>query len=116
MIMMKARVGDRLIPDGNHGRVGVVIGVQNADGSPPYVVKWLRDGHIAMVVPGPYTRILPGNPPDGRTEPCRSTEPEGGAESAGSGALSPNPECDSSADYEGHAESPIGRGECSRWC
>ncbi|HEY2687049.1 MAG TPA: DUF1918 domain-containing protein [Streptosporangiaceae bacterium] len=57
---MRVHVGDRLIPDGDDSRAGVVIGLQNADGSPPYVVKWLSDGHIALVFPGPYTRVVPG--------------------------------------------------------
>jgi hypothetical protein len=57
---MKAHVGDRLLPDGDSSRAGVVIGVRNADGFPPYVVKWLSDGHIAMVSPGPYARLVPG--------------------------------------------------------
>ena len=57
---MKAQLGDRLIPDGDHCRAAVVIGMRNADGSPPYVVKWLSDGHIALVSPGPYTRVVRG--------------------------------------------------------
>jgi hypothetical protein len=66
--MMKAEVGDRLVPDGDHSRVGVIIGVRNADGSPPYVVKWLSDGHIALVSPGPYTRIVRGTPSTGAAQ------------------------------------------------
>jgi hypothetical protein len=56
--MMRAEVGDRLVADGDHDRVGMIIGVRNTDGSPPYVVRWLADGHIALVFPGPYTRLL----------------------------------------------------------
>jgi Domain of unknown function (DUF1918) len=63
---MQARVGDRLIPDGDTDRIGLVIGLQNADGSPPYVIKWLSSGHIALVSPGPYARILPADPAGGR--------------------------------------------------
>jgi hypothetical protein len=56
---MKADVGDLLVPDdGDRDRIGVIIGLRNADGSPPYVVRWLSDGHIALVFPGPYTRIV----------------------------------------------------------
>ena len=55
---MRARVGDLLIPDGDRDRIGLVIGLRNADGSPPYVIKWLRGGHIALMFPGPYARIL----------------------------------------------------------
>jgi hypothetical protein len=53
---MRARVGDRLVV--GKDRVGEVIGVPSADGSPPYVIKWLKDGHIAMVLPDPYARIV----------------------------------------------------------
>ncbi len=45
-------------PAGN-SRTGLVIRVLGQDGAPPYVIKWLRDGHIAMVTPGQYARILP---------------------------------------------------------
>jgi len=55
---MKAHVGDRLVPDGDLHRAGVIIEVPNADGAPPYVVKWLSSGHIALVFPGPYTKII----------------------------------------------------------
>ena len=59
---MEARVGDRLVPDGDLHRVGVIIGLRNPDGSPPCVVKWLSDGHIALAFPGPYTRVVRGGP------------------------------------------------------
>jgi hypothetical protein len=54
---MRAHVGDQLLvgPD----RIGVVIGVPAEDGSPPYIIKWLKDGHIAMVQPDQYARIIP---------------------------------------------------------
>jgi len=55
---MRAHVGDRLVLD--HDRIGVVIGVPSEDGRPPYIVKWLRDGHIAMVTPDQYSRIVSG--------------------------------------------------------
>jgi len=69
---MKAHVGDRLLPDGEQWRAGVIIGLQNADGSPPYVVKWLSDGHIALVFPGPYTRVMRGAPADGAARPAET--------------------------------------------
>lgn len=62
---MKARVGDRLLPDGEQRRAGVIIGLRNVDGSPPYVVKWLSDGHIALVYPGPYTKVVREAPASG---------------------------------------------------
>jgi hypothetical protein len=58
---MKVQIGDSLIPDGDVSRTAIVIGLRNADGSPPYVVRWLSDGHITLAYPGPYTRIVPGN-------------------------------------------------------
>jgi Domain of unknown function (DUF1918) len=54
---MRARVGDRLVV--GHDRVGIVIGVPAVDGSPPYVVKWLKGGNIALVQPDQYSRIVP---------------------------------------------------------
>ena len=59
---MRAQVGDRLIIDGDHARAGLIIGVPHADGSPPYIVKWLADGHIAMVSPGEFARVIPAAP------------------------------------------------------
>lgn len=55
---MHAQVGDWLIV--GEDRVGEVVGIRSADGSPPYIVKWLKDGHIAMVFPDPYARVVPG--------------------------------------------------------
>jgi hypothetical protein len=69
---MKARVGDRLLPDGEQRRAGVIIGLQNVDGSPPYVVKWLNDGHIALVFPGPYTKVMHGAPTNGVALPSET--------------------------------------------
>jgi Domain of unknown function (DUF1918) len=56
---MKAHVGDRLITEGSDGpRVCLIIGLHHVDGSPPYVVRWLADRHIALMFPGPYTRLV----------------------------------------------------------
>jgi hypothetical protein len=55
---MRASVGDVLVLPGGEGRTGLVIGVVGKDGAPPYVIKWRSDGHIAMVTPGPYSRIV----------------------------------------------------------
>ena len=56
---MRARVGDRLIVEGDHTRTGLVIGVKNEDGSPPYAIRWLANGHVALVFPNEYSRIVP---------------------------------------------------------
>jgi hypothetical protein len=58
---MRARIGDRLVV--GEGRIGEVVGVPSADGSPPYIIKWLKDGHIAMVLPDQYARIIPAGEP-----------------------------------------------------
>lgn len=74
---MKARVGDRLLPDGEQRRAGVIIGLQNADGSPPYVVKWLAEGHIALFFPGPYTKVIHGAPACGVALSSSTRRPTG---------------------------------------
>jgi hypothetical protein len=68
---MKACVGDHLVVDAGDpagDRVGLVIGVQHEDGTPPYVIKWLSDGHVALVFPGPYARIVPAGAGRPQTE------------------------------------------------
>jgi hypothetical protein len=62
---MYAQVGDRLIVEGDTARTGLIIGTPHADGSPPYVVKWQWDGHIAMVSPGQFARIVRAGPDTG---------------------------------------------------
>ena len=56
---MRAKVGDTLVVPGPEIRTGLVIRVLGPDGAPPYVIKWQSDGHIAMVTPGEYSRIVP---------------------------------------------------------
>lgn len=60
---MWAKVGDRLVLEGtrvgDRRRVGVITEVRHADGTPPYVVRWLDDGHEALVFPGPDARVEP---------------------------------------------------------
>ena len=65
---MRAHVGDRLVTDGDPARTGLIIGIPHADGSPPYVVKWLATGHIAMVSPGQFARIIPAGHPAGTAQ------------------------------------------------
>jgi len=62
---MYAHVGDRLIAEGDAARSGLIIGVPHEDGSPPYIVKWQSDGHIAMVWPSDFARVVPA----GRSAP-----------------------------------------------
>ena len=58
---MHARIGDRLVV--GEDRIGEVVGVPSADGSPPYIIKWLKDGHIAMVLPDQYARLIHAGEP-----------------------------------------------------
>lgn len=59
---MYANAGDRLVIDGDPPRTGIIIDVPHDDGSPPYVVRWLADGHIAMVSPDQFARVIPAKP------------------------------------------------------
>lgn len=54
---MRARVGDRLVV--GEDRIGEVVEVPSADGSPPYIIRWLKGGHIAMVLPDQHSRVIP---------------------------------------------------------
>jgi hypothetical protein len=38
---VKAHVGHRSLAGENSSQAGLIIGLREADGSPPYVVKWL---------------------------------------------------------------------------
>ena len=65
---MRAHLGDLLVTDGADGhRACEIIGLHHPDGSPPYVVRWLSDGHIALLFPGPYTRLV--RQPAGKAHP-----------------------------------------------
>jgi hypothetical protein len=63
---MYAHVGDKLVIDGDPRRTGIIIGVPHDDGSPPYVVKWVADGHIAMVFPDRFARVISARPDQAR--------------------------------------------------
>jgi hypothetical protein len=64
--VMKAKVGDRLVQESvrvdEPRRVGVIVGVEHADGGPPYLVRW-PDSHESLVFPGPDARVEPIEPP-----------------------------------------------------
>jgi Domain of unknown function (DUF1918) len=72
--VMRARVGDVLVLPGSDGRTGLVIGVVGEDGAPPYVIKWQRDGHIAMVTPDPYSRIVRASGGSHPEQPARDEQ------------------------------------------
>jgi hypothetical protein len=62
---VKARIGDHIIVNGarigTERRIGIIIGVEDPDGGPPYHVHWLNDGRTTLFFPGPETRIQPGH-------------------------------------------------------
>ena len=59
---MKAQVGDWLVIKGRTveraDHRGLITEVHSADGSPPYVVRWLDTGHVATIIPGPDVVIV----------------------------------------------------------
>ena len=63
---MRAQAGDRLLVGPDDQRIGLIVDVPQSDGQPPYIVKWLNDGHIAMVFPDQYARVIPASHPAGR--------------------------------------------------
>ena len=60
---MIAQVGDRIVVKGTHVgdriRVGVIMALRHADGTPPYEVRWLDSGQEALVFPGPEAHVEP---------------------------------------------------------
>jgi hypothetical protein len=59
---MHAQAGDWLFIQSrdldHHARRGQILSVRSPDGEPPYRVRWTEDGHEALVVPGPDTRLV----------------------------------------------------------
>lgn len=59
---MKGEVGDRIAILSRHQGESVreceIVGVNGAGGSPPYVVRWLDDGHLGVFFPGPDARVM----------------------------------------------------------
>ncbi|MCZ4558744.1 DUF1918 domain-containing protein [Rhodococcus maanshanensis] len=59
---MRAQAGDWLVVKGTvvdaPDQVGQIVEVRTRDGGPPYVVKWVRDGHQALVFPGPDALVV----------------------------------------------------------
>jgi hypothetical protein len=58
---MRAQVGDRIVVKGVHvgdvARVAVVTALRHEDGTPPYEVRWLADGHEGLIFPGPEAHV-----------------------------------------------------------
>ena len=84
---MRAQAGDRLLAASGGSSVGLIVEVLGEDGQPPYVVKWLRSGHLAMVVPDQYARIMPTS----RTAGIADTAGGGDTADDGQRSLGPDP-------------------------
>ena len=72
---MQARPGQWLVVHGRvtdtPERIGEIVEVPHADGSPPYVVRWSGDDHTCVVVPGPDAGVV-SEPPHAAHAPGRS--------------------------------------------
>jgi hypothetical protein len=59
---MHAEPGDWLVVKGTivdaPDEVGQIVEVRRVDGGPPYLVRWLRNGHEALVFPGPDAHVV----------------------------------------------------------
>ena len=53
---MQAKTGDWLVIKGPATEQGLITEVRSADGSPPYVVRWLETGRV--VFPGPDAVVV----------------------------------------------------------
>lgn len=75
---MNAEVGNWLVVHGRNlddrAREGLVVEVPHADGSPPYLVRWLDDDHVSMVFPGPDATLSPSAPQHRRELPFAPPE------------------------------------------
>ena len=60
---MQAKAGDWLVVHSRRVdepvREGLVLEVPHADGSPPYLVRWLDDERPVLVFPGSDARVQP---------------------------------------------------------
>jgi hypothetical protein len=59
---MHAETGDWLVIEqaslDHEPRRGLITEVHSKDGTPPYKVRWMDTGHIALVFPGPDAHIV----------------------------------------------------------
>lgn len=73
---MKADVGDWLVIKGTTteraDQRGLITEVHGKDGSPPYVVQWLADGHEATVFPGSDAVVVTASEQQRADEKARS--------------------------------------------
>jgi hypothetical protein len=58
---MRAHVGDELVVESTQPahmrRVGTIVALRTADGSPPYLVHWLVGDYPSLIYPGPGVRM-----------------------------------------------------------
>lgn len=58
---MRAEVGDELIVESTvpveSRRIGTIVGLKSADGSPPYLVHWVIGDYDSLIFPGPNTQM-----------------------------------------------------------
>lgn len=72
---MKANVGDWLVIKGttteSADQRGLITEVHGPDGAPPYVVRWLVNGHVATVFPGSDALVVTAAEQEGADERAR---------------------------------------------
>jgi hypothetical protein len=51
---------------------GIITEVHTQDGSPPYMVRWLKTGHEALVFPGPDALVVTQAEQEAADERARS--------------------------------------------
>jgi Domain of unknown function (DUF1918) len=78
---MRADVGDRLIVRGHRvgesTRTAEVLEVHGQGGGPPYLVRWVDDGHESLVVPSSDFVVERGRPETASPAPAEQPgEPE----------------------------------------
>jgi uncharacterized protein DUF1918 len=63
---MHAFVGDQIVVRRTHlggpGRRGEIIGVERANGRPPYRVRWSDTGRVGLFFPGPDAYVAARGP------------------------------------------------------
>jgi hypothetical protein len=63
---MRAKVGDWLVVHSRRVddslREGQILEVPHADGSPPYMVRWVDDDHVSLVFPNSDATVLAHRP------------------------------------------------------
>lgn len=79
---MRAHVGDELIVESTEPaytrRVGRIVALRTADGSPPYLVHWAVGDYPSLIYPGPGVRMEVRHRRGGRPIPGSRGRPDGG--------------------------------------